>query len=72
MAEDFPDTHCHDGGELGSPVVRLDIWLHDPISGSLVRGDGRTRRFVGWVSLMAAVDWARNGEADRGGAGTGG
>jgi hypothetical protein len=48
-----------DCASLRSPVVRLDIWLRDPIAGFLVRDDGRSRWFVGWVSLMAAVDWAR-------------
>jgi hypothetical protein len=54
----------HDRAGLRCPVVRLDIWLHDPIAGLLVRGDGRSRWFVGWVSLMAAVDWAREGSAE--------
>jgi hypothetical protein len=53
-----------DRASLRSPVVRLDIWLHDPIAGFLVRGDGRSRSFVGWVSLMAAVDWAREESAE--------
>jgi hypothetical protein len=53
-----------DPASLGCPVVRFDVWLRDPIAGFLVRGDGRSRWFVGWVSLMAAVDWAREGSAE--------
>jgi hypothetical protein len=57
-----------DRAGMRCPVVRLDVWLRDPIAGFLVRGDGRSCWFVGWVSLMAAVDWARAGsaEAERG------
>jgi hypothetical protein len=46
-----------------SAVVRLEVWLADPISGSLVRSDGCSREFIGWVGLMAAVEWARDGSA---------
>ena len=61
----LPDRECEDGEGVGAPVVRLDVWSRDPISGLLVCGDGQSRRFVGWVSLMAAVDWARDGAAGR-------
>jgi hypothetical protein len=54
-----PDPARADRATAGSPFVRLDVWLNDPIAGVLVLGDGRLRHFVGWLGLMSALEWGR-------------